>query len=65
MRQKSVVFSLRMARLIFPSPALYPAHARYQSPWNLALRSFRYFAAATVALSGSRRSSTQKSVSSP
>ncbi|OGK99538.1 MAG: hypothetical protein A3D33_11140 [Candidatus Rokubacteria bacterium RIFCSPHIGHO2_02_FULL_73_26] len=62
--QKSVEPVRRTARATTVSPALYAACARSQEP-NCAWRSRRYAAAATVARSGSRRSSTQRSTRSP
>ena len=47
-----------MVRRTRPGPALYAARAKRQSP-NSAKSSFRYRAAASVALIGSRRSSIQ------
>ena len=50
-----------IARCIRPGPPLYEASARCQSPSNIFESVRRYFAAATVAFSGSERSSMYQS----
>src|SRR5258707_9026496 len=64
-RQKSSTPDRLIARETRPGPPLYAARTRLQSPLNMRLRVFRYFAAATVAFSGSDRSSMNQSVLSP
>src|SRR5688572_3893706 len=63
--QKSSTPDVFMARETRPGPPLYAASTRFQSPSNILLRVFRYFAAATVAFSGSERSSMNQSVLRP
>ena len=63
--QKSSLRPRRIARCTRPGPPLYAARTRSQSPSNILLSALRYFAAASVAFSGSDRSSTNQSVFSP
>ncbi|PYR02731.1 MAG: hypothetical protein DMF97_03845 [Acidobacteria bacterium] len=63
--QKSSFPDLLIARCSRPGPPLYDASARCQSPLNSFERVFRYFAAATVAFSGSDRSSMYQSRRKP
>src|SRR5688572_29563658 len=61
-RQKSLRPDFFIARDTRPGPPLYAASTRFQSPLNILLSVFRYFAAATVAFSGSDRSSMNQSI---
>ena len=63
--QKSSFCALLIARCRRPGPPLYDASARCQSPLNMLASVFRYRAAATVAFSGSERSSMYQSRRSP
>ena len=54
-----------MARCTRPGPPLYDASARCQSPSNIPASVVRYFAAASVAFSGSERSSMYQSCLNP
>src|SRR5687768_13559683 len=63
--QKSSTPARLIARDTRPGPPLYAASTRFQSPSNILLRVLRYFAAATVAFSGSDRSSMNQSVFNP
>src|SRR5215218_9321827 len=63
--QKSFSPERFTARETRPGPPLYAASTRFQSPSNMLLSDFRYFAAAIVAFSGSERSSMNQSVFSP
>src|SRR3982751_5634026 len=55
--QKSSIPDRLIARDTRPGPPLYAASTMFQSPSNILLSVFRYCAAATVAFSGSERSS--------
>src|SRR5215471_17578610 len=59
--QKSSMPERFIARDTRPGPPLYAASTMFQSPSNILLSVFRYCAAATVAFSGSERSSTNQS----
>ncbi len=63
--QKSSWPDFFIARCTRPSPPLYAASTRFQSPLNSLCSVFRYFAAAMVDFSGSDRSSTYQSWRSP
>src|SRR6476620_1881707 len=63
--QKSLMPDFLIARDTRPGPPLYAASTRFQSPSNILLSVFRYFAAAIVAFSGSDRSSMNQSVFRP
>src|SRR5829696_2459472 len=63
--QKSSTPDRLSARDTRPGPPLYAASTRFQSPSNMRLNVFRYLAAATVAFSGSDRSSMNQSVLRP
>src|SRR6266511_4973250 len=63
--QKSLMPDRFTARDTRPGPPLYAASTMLQSPSNIPLSVFRYFAAAIVAFSGSERSSMNQSVLSP
>src|SRR6476660_4991290 len=63
--QKSSTPDRLIARETRPGPPLYAARTSAQSPSNMSLNDLRYFAAATVAFSGSERSSMNQSVCRP
>ena len=63
--QKSSTPTRLIARWMRPGPPLYDASARCQSPSNILFSASRYFAAASVAFSGSERSSMYQSWRSP